>query len=346
MDARRTVANAGRNARFYSVAAVQGARAECDQQSGGDRGDRRRLAAGLRPGDVVLVEGELGAGKTTFVRGACRRARRHGAGHQSHLHDRPALPRRRSRRRPSRPLPARRRSAPRIRICSPTTSARTRSPSSNGRRGGAGDRPRSPGRPPRPAGACRRRPPPGGDPVRILAFDTATPATVTALCDFATGGVRAEARRRSAGRAASRARHRADGTDRRPAASEPARAGRTLDRIAVGVGPGTFTGLRIGVATARALAQAHGLPLVGVSTLAVAGRSALAASGPKDAMPSSPCIDARRGEVFAAAWSPSDLRATTPRRVEPRRFPASTLAAEALTPSDSRRACPWLAGDR
>jgi tRNA threonylcarbamoyladenosine biosynthesis protein TsaB len=68
-----------------------------------------------------------------------------------------------------------------------------------------------------------------------------------------------------------------------------------LDAIAVGVGPGSFTGLRIGVATARALASAGGLPLRPVSSLA-----ALAAG--IEAPLRLPLIDARRGELFAGLY--------------------------------------------
>jgi tRNA threonylcarbamoyladenosine biosynthesis protein TsaB len=73
------------------------------------------------------------------------------------------------------------------------------------------------------------------------------------------------------------------------------RAGLTwaqVDRIGVGVGPGTFTGLRIGVATGRALAQSAGAELAPVSTL-----RALAAN----VAGSFPVIDARRGEAFVLA---------------------------------------------
>jgi tRNA threonylcarbamoyladenosine biosynthesis protein TsaB len=68
-----------------------------------------------------------------------------------------------------------------------------------------------------------------------------------------------------------------------------------VDRLAVGIGPGGFTGLRLGVATARALAQGRGLPVVGVSSLE-------ALAEPVDVPAVAAVIDARRGEVFAAAW--------------------------------------------
>jgi tRNA threonylcarbamoyladenosine biosynthesis protein TsaB len=68
-----------------------------------------------------------------------------------------------------------------------------------------------------------------------------------------------------------------------------------LEAIAVGVGPGMFTGLRIGIATARALARGAGLPLRPVSSLA-----ALAAA--IEAPLRLPLIDARRGEVFGALY--------------------------------------------
>jgi tRNA threonylcarbamoyladenosine biosynthesis protein TsaB len=68
-----------------------------------------------------------------------------------------------------------------------------------------------------------------------------------------------------------------------------------LEAIAVGVGPGTFTGLRIGIATARALASANALPLRRVSSLA-----ALAAG--IESHERLPLIDARRGELFGALY--------------------------------------------
>ena len=78
-----------------------------------------------------------------------------------------------------------------------------------------------------------------------------------------------------------------------------AEAGVTLAavaRVAVGVGPGSFTGLRIGIATARALAHATGAPAVGISTL---GALAVAAGTDEPVLA---VLDARRGEAFAALW--------------------------------------------
>jgi len=135
--------------------------------------------------------------------------------------------------------------------------------------------------------------------VIVLGFDTATHATAVGL-------------------------HLADGTalrasDDPPAEAHPGHATRLLDlarelldeagigwgalqRIAVGVGPGRFTGLRVGIATARGLAQSLGVELVGVSSLHALALGAIEAGDGPDA-PTIAVIDARRGEVFAAAYA-------------------------------------------
>lgn len=71
-----------------------------------------------------------------------------------------------------------------------------------------------------------------------------------------------------------------------------------LDLVAVGLGPGSFTGLRVGLANAKALARAADCAIVGVSSLAAVARPACYMhEGPVVA-----AIDARRGEVFTATF--------------------------------------------
>jgi tRNA threonylcarbamoyladenosine biosynthesis protein TsaB len=73
-----------------------------------------------------------------------------------------------------------------------------------------------------------------------------------------------------------------------------------VDLIGVGIGPGSFTGLRIGVATARALAQGLSKPIAPVVSL-----RALAAGAPDGERPCLALIDARRGQVFGGLYSAS-----------------------------------------
>jgi tRNA threonylcarbamoyladenosine biosynthesis protein TsaB len=81
--------------------------------------------------------------------------------------------------------------------------------------------------------------------------------------------------------------------------------------LAVGVGPGSFTGIRIGLATARGLAASTGLPIHGAGTLDALGR-ALVAHPDADGAPRLAVLDARRGEVFAALYAAGGERLWDP----------------------------------
>lgn len=130
----------------------------------------------------------------------------------------------------------------------------------------------------------------------ILAFDTATEvATVALVRDGEVLGERASRPVRIL-------------QDVESLLGEAGLRAEEVEALAVGTGPGSYTGLRMGLITARTLAFSLGVPVAGVSTL-----EALAAGVPEVI----PVIDGKRREVFTLAGG------------EPRCVPAANLAVEA-----------------
>jgi tRNA threonylcarbamoyl adenosine modification protein YeaZ len=138
--------------------------------------------------------------------------------------------------------------------------------------------------------------------VLLLAFDTATSAVTVALHDGAFA--------------------RACETDQTPRRhgevlaaliarvfSAAGAAPTDLTAIAVGTGPGPYTGLRAGLVTARVLGSALQVPVVGVCTLDVIAREAVPAAAGREFIVAA---DARRKEVYWARYAPAGLRLTDP----------------------------------
>lgn len=126
----------------------------------------------------------------------------------------------------------------------------------------------------------------------VLALDTATPASTAALVEVTAEGIRGVAERRTVDA-------RAHGEKLAPEiAATLAGAGvraSELGAIVAGLGPGPFTGLRVGLATAASMSQALGIPAYGVCSLDALGRAA----GPGRVLVAT---DARRREVYYATY--------------------------------------------
>src|SRR6185295_9141402 len=88
-----------------------------------------------------------------------------------------------------------------------------------------------------------------------------------------------------------------------------------FDRIAVTTGPGSFTGLRVGISAARGIALASGKPAVGLSTLAALAAPFIAAD---DALPVVSAIDARHDHVYLQVFGSGGRTLVGPRLISVR----------------------------
>ena len=153
--------------------------------------------------------------------------------------------------------------------------------------------------------------------MKLLAFESSAKAASTAL--LSDGCLLAEYTQNS-GQTHSRtlmemAKNMLSGCDLTP---------QEIDAVAVAAGPGSFTGVRIGMACAKGFAWGRQLPLYGVSTLEAMVRGAACADGVYCA-----CMDARKGQIYNAVfdWTAGALL----RRTEDRAIAVSELEQELQT---------------
>lgn len=143
--------------------------------------------------------------------------------------------------------------------------------------------------------------------MRVLAIDTALAACSAAVLDTEYGGIIAsESRPMVRGHAEALLPMLAR------VMRESGLAYPDIDRIAVTTGPGSFTGVRVGIAAARSIALASDRPAVGISTLSVYAAPHMAADGN---FPVVAAIDARHAHVYLQVFSPGGRTSTEARLV-------------------------------
>jgi tRNA threonylcarbamoyl adenosine modification protein YeaZ len=171
--------------------------------------------------------------------------------------------------------------------------------------------------------------------VLLLAFDTATPAVTVALHDGArplASQTSVSSRRHGELLAAMIEQVLADGGATRA----------DLGAVAVGTGPGPYTGLRAGLVTARVLASALGIPAIGVCTLDVMARAAVPAAAGREFVVAA---DARRKEVYWARYTPAGERIGDPEVSVPAALASAGITGSGPVAGEGPVLYPDLGGD-
>lgn len=155
--------------------------------------------------------------------------------------------------------------------------------------------------------------------MRVLAIDTALAACSAAVLDTVYGGV-------IAGESLPMTRGHAEALMPlvQRVMGEANLTFPDIDRVAVTTGPGSFTGLRVGIAAARGIALAAGKPIVGLSTLAAYAAPHMAAD---DRFAVVAAIDARHANVYLQVFSPGGRTLTEPRLATLREAALAAAAA-------------------